>query len=366
MKIGITCYPTFGGSGVIASELAKSLVTKGHTVHIFSYKLPFKINTNADGVFFHEVKDPNYPLFEYPSYGMALACQALDACKKKQIEILHAHYAYPHAISSYLIKRIAKNNLKTVTTLHGTDITLVGKNPLFVDIVKFAIEKSDSVTSVSRFLRDQTINLFQTAKNIKVISNFVDTKIFLPKSKRTYPGKIPVFIHISNFRPAKRSQDMVKTFNLIRRQMKARAILIGDGPDLPKVQRLISKFKLNNEIEIVPPIQNLAPILADADILIITSESESFGLVALEAMSCGIPVVGTTCGGLPECVTHNYNGFLSPVGDIGKLAANCIKLLSNRDLYMKFSENSRKIAVEKFDTNKIVQKYENLYHSLKV
>ncbi|HLG43281.1 MAG TPA: N-acetyl-alpha-D-glucosaminyl L-malate synthase BshA, partial [Planctomycetota bacterium] len=316
MRIGIACYPTYGGSGVVASELGRALQRRGHQVHLFSYRVPFKVDQRRDGICFHEVKDPNYPLFEHPSYGMALAAEIAHVAREKGLDVLHAHYAYPHSVSGWLAKAMVRPRpLKIVTTLHGTDITLVGRDARFAPLVKLAIESSDRVTSVSRWLADRTAEIFGTRRRIEVIPNFVDPQAFRPRARRRGP---PMLVHVSNFRPVKRPRDAVEVFRRVSKELgTARMLMVGDGPELESTRRYAARLGLGRRIAFLAPRKDVSAVIARAHAMIVTSETESFGLVALEAMACGLPVVATRCGGIEELVREGSTGYLSPVGDIG-------------------------------------------------
>jgi N-acetyl-alpha-D-glucosaminyl L-malate synthase BshA len=358
VRIGIACYPSFGGSGVVASELGKALSARGHRVHIFSYRLPFRIDTSQDGVRFHEVRDPNYPLFEHPSYGLALASGMAQAVREEKLEVLHVHYAYPHSVSAIVARQISgSKNLGIITTLHGTDITLIGRDPTFYDMIRWGIESSDAVTAVSRTLRDQTAALFKTEREIHVVPNFVDTKLYRPIHRKRCSKK--TLVHISNFRPVKRAVDAVRVFERLSRRLACRLVMVGEGPDLS----LARKVAGNLEVEFLPPRKEVASILQKSDLLLVTSEVESFGLVALEAMSCGVPVVATACGGIEELVQEGRSGFLAPVGDLDGLAERAARILEDHELAGSLGSEGRRVAESRYEISRVVSRYENLYRS---
>jgi N-acetyl-alpha-D-glucosaminyl L-malate synthase BshA len=358
MKIGIACYPSFGGSGVVASELARALSRRGHTVHLFSYRVPFRLDLASDGIHFHEVRDPNYPLFEHPSYGLALATGMAQAIKEEKLDVLHVHYAFPHSVSAILARQIAEaKHVGIVTTLHGTDITLVGRDPRYYDMIRWGIESSDRVTAVSQTLREQTIALFQTHREIKVVPNFVDTKIYRPVPRKKCSKK--KIVYVSNFRPVKRAVDAVKVFELVRRRVPSKLVMVGDGPELSLARELANGL----DVEFVPPRKEIASILSHADVVLVPSEMESFGLVALEAMACGIPVVATRCGGIEEMVEDGKNGLLTAVGDIDGLAERVIRISQDAELAGKLGEAGRRLAETCYETSRVVSKYECLYRS---
>jgi N-acetyl-alpha-D-glucosaminyl L-malate synthase BshA len=358
LKIGIACYPSFGGSGVVASELGRALVKKGHTVHLFSYRIPFRLDLAQDGIHFHEVSDPNYPLFEHPSYGLALAAMMAQVARDEGLDLMHVHYAFPHSISAILARKIlALKHLGVITTLHGTDITLVGRDPKYYDMIRWGIESSDKLTAVSRTLREQTISLFKTSREIKVIPNFVNIREYRPIRRKKSDKK--TIVYISNFRPVKRAVDAVMVFDRVRRKVPARLVMVGDGPDLAVAKEIAG----NLDVEFVAPTKEVAPILAQSDVALITSEMESFGLVALEAMACGVPVVATRCGGIEEIVKEGKNGYFAPVGDVNGLADRCVEVLSDSDLAAKLGFEGRRLAETCYETSRVVSQYECLYRS---
>ncbi|TAL71077.1 MAG: N-acetyl-alpha-D-glucosaminyl L-malate synthase BshA [Bacteroidetes bacterium] len=371
MKIGIVCYPTYGGSGIVATELGLELARKGHHVHFISYALPTRLNTFQDNVFFHDVEIPNYPLFEFHLYTLALVGKIIDVVKYEKIDILHVHYAIPHAVSGYLANQILQKDysLKLVTTLHGTDITLLGLEPGFHPIIKFSLEHSDRITAVSSFLREKTIQHFNTGKEIDVIPNFVNTSLYnrfaQPGLKKNIaPNDEKIFIHISNFRTVKRVCDVIKVFNEVNKQIPSKLLLVGDGPDRIPAENLARELGIQNHIKFLGKQTSLVELLSVSDVFLLPSQSESFGLSALEAMSCGVPVIGSNIGGIPEVVEHNETGFVAELGDVKRMAKYALELLQNSKKWHIFSSNARKRAVELFDTNLIVPKYETLYNEL--
>ncbi|MFN8361226.1 MAG: N-acetyl-alpha-D-glucosaminyl L-malate synthase BshA [Candidatus Kapaibacterium sp.] len=368
MRIGIVCYPTYGGSGVVATELGISLAKRGHQVHFITYAQPMRLDRFQDNIFFHEVEMPNYPLFEFQLYSLALAGKIIDVVKYENLDILHVHYAIPHAISGYLAKQTLQgvSNVKLVTTLHGTDITLIGLEPSFLPLVKFSIEQSDAVTAVSRFLAEKTKTGFNTNKEIHVINNFIDTDIYnrdeCPKiRKQIAPNGEKILMHISNFRPVKRVHDTVLILNEVLKSTPAILVLVGDGPDRADVERLSRELGIADKIRFLGKQNALPEILSAADVFLLPSQSESFGLAALEAMSCGTPVVATSMGGIPEVVVHGENGFIAELGDISRMAKYTVDLLTNTKKWQIFSANARKRAIEHFETSLVVPQYEELY-----
>ncbi len=372
MNIGITCYPTYGGSGVVATELGKALAEKGHKVHFISYGIPMRLNHLKENIFYHEVEMSNYPLFEFPLYSLALASKMIEVCEYENIDLFHVHYAIPHSISAFLAKLVIEENnhkIKIITTLHGTDITLVGLEPSFLPLVKFSIEKSDGVTAVSNFLREKTLTNYQINKDIEVIPNFVDTEVYKPKENCVFkshfaPNGEKVLVHISNFRPVKRVPDVIKIFHLVKQKIPAKLILAGDGPERTECEKLVRELNIKEDVYFLGKQEAVVDILNASDLFIMPSQSESFGLSALEAMACGVPTITTSIGGLPELVVHNETGYIAEIGDIERMARYAIDLLTNSNKYKKFSENARKRAVEFFNKDKIVKQYEEFYQRI--
>ena len=368
MKIGITCYPTYGGSGVIATELGKELALRGHQVHFISYALPFRLTQFVENVVFHEVEMSSYPLFEFPLYSLALASKMVEVAQYEQLDLLHVHYAIPHASSAYLAKQMLKDkiDLKIVTTLHGTDITLVGLEPSFLPLVKFSIEESDGVTAVSRFLKEKTITNYEIQKDIEVIPNFVDTDLFKPTEccgfrKHIAPNNEKVLIHTSNFRQVKRVPDTLKIFAKVIEEVPAKLVLVGDGPDRSECERLCRQLGICDNVKFLGKQDGLVEILNASDIFLIPSQSESFGLAALEAMACGLPVISSSVGGLPELVRHNETGYIAEIGDIDRMAKYTVDLLTNERKYKLFSKNARERTVSLFDKKIVIPQYEEYY-----
>jgi N-acetyl-alpha-D-glucosaminyl L-malate synthase BshA len=366
MKIGITCYPTYGGSGVVATELGKALAERGHQVHFISYALPSRLDGFLGNIIYHEVEMSSYPLFEFPLYTPALASKMVEVAKFEKLDVLHVHYAVPHAISAYLAKQIVGNNLKIITTLHGTDITLVGLEPSFLHMMKFIIEQSDGVTAVSKFLKDKTITNFQIEKEIEVIYNFINPE----KYKRTEntdlrksiaPDGEKIIIHTSNFRPVKRVPDVIRIFNEVRKKIKAKLILIGDGPDRSACEILCRELSICSDVKFVGKQSEIVPLLSVSDLFLIPSQSESFGLSALEAMACQIPVVSSSVGGLPELQVHGETGYIAEIGDIDRMSKYSIELLTNEPKHTIFAKAARNRALSLFSESKIVDQYENFY-----
>ena len=371
MKIGITCYPTYGGSGVVATELGKSLAQRGHEVHFISYALPFRLSNFVQNVVFHEVELSSYPLFEFPLYSLALASKMVEVAEYEKLDLLHVHYAIPHASSAYLAKQMlkSKRDLKITTTLHGTDITLVGLEPSFLPLVKFSIEESDGVTAVSRFLKEKTLTNYAIEKNIEVIPNFIDTELYKPNGNNDFrnhvaPNGEKILVHTSNFRVVKRVSDTIRILEQVIKEVPAKLLLVGDGPDRSECERLCRQLGLCDHVKFLGKQDALVEILTASDIFLIPSQSESFGLAALEAMSCGIPVVSSSVGGLPELIRHNETGFIAEIGDIDRMAKYVVDLLTNDRKYELFSQNSRNRAVNVFDKSKVIPLYEEHYNTI--
>lgn len=377
MKIGITCYPTYGGSGVVATELGKALALRGHEVHFISYAMPTRLSGFIDNVFYHEVEINNYPLFEFPLYSIALASKMVEVTKFIGLDLIHAHYAIPHATSAYLAREILKsednnsNQIKFITTLHGTDITLTGLEPSFLPTMKFSIEKSDGVTAVSKFLKDKTQQQYKINKDIEVIPNFIDINKYKREEdekakcfkKNFAPNNEKILIHTSNFRPLKRVQDVIRIFNEVKKKVESKLILVGDGPERGECERLSRELGIFEEIKFMGKQDALVELLSVADIFIIPSQSESFGLSALEAMSCGVPVISSSVGGLPELNHHGETGYIAEIGDVERMSKYIIELLTNEKRYELFSRNARKRA-EEFSEENIVPMYEKFYEKI--
>lgn len=370
MKIGITCYPTFGGSGVVATELGIALAKMGDDIHFISYALPSRLNILHERVRFHEVTVTAYPLFDpYPPYTLALATKMAEVAALEKLDVLHVHYAIPHAISAHLAKEILQSQqLKVITTLHGTDITLVGRDESYLPITKFGIEVSDGVTAVSSWLRDETIRNFSTDKEIHVIPNFVDPARF-KRNKGAFcdmfgaPGD-KLMCHVSNFRPVKRIMDVVHVFEKVSRVVPSRLIMVGDGPDRSKAEAYCRDRRLRDRVFFLGNVPNLEEVVGASDLFMLTSETESFGMAALEAMASEVPVIATLAGGLPEVIEDGVTGYLLPVGDIDGMAERAIEILSNDELRSRLGKAGRTVAIEKFDEAKIVPLYRELYEKI--
>jgi L-malate glycosyltransferase len=370
MKIGITCYPTYGGSGVVATELGKELALRGHEIHFISYALPFRLNEFIERIYFHEVEMSSYPLFEFPLYSLALASKMVEVAKYENIDLLHVHYAIPHATSAYLAKQMLKDfkDIKIITTLHGTDITLVGLEPSFLPLVTFSMEQSDGLTAVSRFLKEKTLTSYNIEKEIEVIPNFVDSELFKPNGHTGFrhhiaPNGEKILVHVSNFRQVKRVPDTIKMFEKVLKEIPSKLVLVGDGPERSECERLCRTLSVCDHVRFLGKQERLVDILTASDLFLIPSQSESFGLSALEAMACGLPVLSTSVGGLPELIRHNESGFVSEIGDIDRMARYAIDLLSNERKYDLFSSNARKRALL-YDKSVVIPMYEQYYEKV--
>jgi len=370
MKIAIVCYPTHGGSGVLATELGLCLAGRGHQIHFISYSAPFRLRGYHENVFYHEVDVSAYPLFKYPPYDLSLATKIVEVAQEYSLDIVHAHYAIPHAISAYLAREMMEGcRLKIVTTLHGTDITLVGKDEAFFSAVKFGIEKSDGVTAVSHYLAQRTCCEFRVEKGIEVIYNFVDTQRFSPGGKECIknhfaPAGEAVLMHTSNFRGVKRLTDTIEILARVRKKMPAKLILVGEGPDRTSSHELAQRLNVHDHVIYLGTQDYIENLLCCADLFLLPSSEESFGLAALEAMSCGTPVIASQVGGLPEVVSHGQDGLLFPVSDTQAMADGAIELLQDPSRLAAFRAAARDKAVEKFDVHKIVPIYEQYYQNI--
>jgi N-acetyl-alpha-D-glucosaminyl L-malate synthase BshA len=366
MKIGITCYPTYGGSGVVATELGKELATRGHEVHFISYALPIRL-TMTERIYFHEVEVLTYPLFEYPPYDLVLATKMAEVMTRYDLDILHVHYAIPHSISAYLAKMMLNDRVVPfVTTLHGTDVILVGNDRSYLPITRFGIEQSDAVTAVSEYLKRRTIEEFQVQREVTVVPNFVDCNLYERSTDKALRQKFAspdegIVIHISNFRPIKRVEDVIEIFSLVRKERKVRLLMVGDGPDRPKAEWLANTHGIADDVLFLGKQSNMNQVLSIADILLLPSELESFGLVALEAMACEVPVVATRVGGIPEVVREGIDGFLYDVGDVSSMAEGCLTILDDPRLRSTMGEAARDRARREYCASKIVVQYESLY-----
>lgn len=368
MNIGIVCYPTFGGSGVLATELGKALADKGHNVHFITYQQPVRLTGFCANLFFHEVRVPTYPLFDYPPYETALASTMVDVIRNHNLDLLHVHYAIPHAAAAYMAKKILEQEnrqIPVITTLHGTDITLVGKDKTYAPVVTFSINESDAITAVSSNLREETYSSFDIKKEIEVIHNFVDVRRFGKKPidafrKVIAPNGERILMHASNFRKIKRVADVIYVFNKVKKQIPSKLLLVGDGPERNMCEELARELGITDDIRFVGKQQDMEEIFAIADLFLLPSEYESFGLAALEAMAGGAPVITTNAGGLPEIITDGENGYMSEVGDVEDMSRNALAILKDDATFEQFRKNAKATA-DRFDITSIVPQYEDLY-----
>jgi N-acetyl-alpha-D-glucosaminyl L-malate synthase BshA len=372
MKIGITCYPTYGGSGVVATELGIELAHRGHEIHFISYSQPFRLTVPHDNIRFHEVTVSQYPLFEYPPYDLALATRMSEVAEIYDLDLLHVHYAIPHSVSAMLARQMLASgtfarHLPYVTTLHGTDITLVGQDPSYLPITRFSIEQSDGVTAISDYLRKQTVQEFAIKKPIEVIHNFVNCDLY--KRPKDFSAERSVFaepeerilVHLSNFRPVKRIGDVIEIFQRVQKEVPSRLLMIGDGPERPAAEWQAHRLGLMNRIYFLGKQDNVHEKLAIADLMLLPSQLESFGLAALEAMACEVPTIATNVGGVPEVIEDQKNGFLAPVGDVDLMARCAIEILSDDKRLREMGKLARFEAQSRFCSSKIIPEYEEFY-----
>ncbi|NEM98278.1 N-acetyl-alpha-D-glucosaminyl L-malate synthase BshA [Pontibacter burrus] len=370
MKIGIVCYPTFGGSGVVATELGKALALKGHQVHFITYSQPARLDFFNENLFYHEVYIPSYPLFQYPPYELALSSKMVDIVKFEKLDVLHVHYAIPHASAAYMAKQILKTqgiHIPVITTLHGTDITLVGKDASFEPVVTFSINQSDGVTAVSDSLRTETYEFFPIEKDIEVIPNFINLDKFKRQKKEHFrtaisPNNEKLLVHTSNFRSVKRVEDVILIFSKVNKQIPSKLLLVGDGPERPKMEKLCRELGIYNDVRFLGKLEAVEEVLSIADLFLMPSEKESFGLAALEAMACEVPVISTDAGGIPELNINGVTGFVSPVGDVESMVQNALFVLADENL-PTFKANALARAHD-FDIEKIVPRYEAFYQQI--
>ncbi len=368
MKIGIVCYPTFGGSGVLATELGMALADKGYEVHFITYNQPVRLDFFSHKLYFHEVMLEEYPLFQYQPYELALSSKMVEIAEKYKLDVLHVHYAIPHAYAAYMAKKMLCEKgikIKVVTTLHGTDITLVGSHPTYKTAVEFSINKSDEVTAVSNSLRKDTLRLFNIEREINVVYNFIEGEkyeVIKKEDKRAILAKPHerIITHISNFRPVKRTQDVIKVFHKIQKEIPAKLLMIGDGGERFKTENLANELGIEDSVLFLGNSNEVAKILCYSDLFLLPSETESFGLAALEAMAASTPVISTNTGGLPEVNIHGETGFLSNLGDIDDMAKNAITILKNDKMLNTFKTNAKN-RIKDFSLNKILSQYEKIY-----
>lgn len=383
MKIGILCYPTYGGSGVVATELGIELAARGHEVHFISYSMPMRLNVSfSDNISFHKVEMSSYPLFDFPLYSIALASKIVEVAKFNGLDLVHAHYAIPHATSAYLAREIIKeevlskrkgnSNIKIITTLHGTDITLTGLEISFLPTLRFSIKQSDGVTAVSEFLKTKTQSQYDINKDIRVIPNFINLSIYkkvVNKETECLKERLTkhdekIMVHTSNFRPLKRVDDVIRIFKKVDEQIPSKLLLIGDGPERSKCEYLAKDLGIDDKVKFYGEQESFMEILSIADLFLMPSQSESFGLSALEAMACGVPVVSSNAGGLPELNLHGETGYIAEIGDVDKMADYATRLLGDPKRYRIFSENALERATNLFSAERIIPEYEKYYEEV--
>jgi N-acetyl-alpha-D-glucosaminyl L-malate synthase BshA len=370
MKVGITCYPTYGGSGVVATELGIELAARGHEVHFISYAMPIRLNQSSERIFFHEVEVTTYPLFDHPPYTLALAVKMFEVAEEAKLDVLHVHYAIPHSVSALLARSMAApRRLPFITTLHGTDITLVGSDRSYLPITRFSIEQSDGVTAISNYLKERTIREFEIRRPIEMVPNFVNCDLYCAckdaplRAQWAHNGE-PILMHLSNFRPVKRVTDVIEIFALVREKMKAKLVMIGDGPDRGAAEHLARQRKVSRDVIFLGKQDRVQEKLGVADLFLLPSDLESFGLAALEAMACEVPVIATNVGGLPEVVTHGVDGYLVAPRDVAAAGKYAIEILSRADRGREMGKLARVNARKNYCSNDVIPKYEAYYRSV--
>ncbi|MFC3524536.1 N-acetyl-alpha-D-glucosaminyl L-malate synthase BshA [Marinococcus halophilus] len=368
MKIGITCYPTVGGSGVIATELGKLLAEQGHEIHFITSAIPYRLTETSPNIYYHEVSVNQYEVFQYPPYSLTLASKMAEVVNREQLDVLHVHYAVPHAVCAILARDMTDHPVKVVTTLHGTDITVLGHDSSLRDIIRYAIQRSDEVTAVSDALVNQTRHMLEVDRDIHTIYNFVDERVYAPKKDKKDLKKAynidedeKVLLHVSNFRPVKRVVDVVRTFAAVQTEVSCKLVMLGDGPDREKAWAEAKKLGVDQDVLFLGNQREVADYLHIADLMLLLSEKESFGLAALEAMACGVPVIGTDVGGIPEVVFHNETGYVVPLGAVELAAQQAVELLLDPDKMKRFEQRSLDVVEEHFSSSRIVTQYEEVY-----
>ncbi|WP_050615402.1 N-acetyl-alpha-D-glucosaminyl L-malate synthase BshA [Bacillus testis] len=369
LNIGIICYPSVGGSGVVATELGRQLADKGHNIHFISSSLPFRLKKMHPRIFFHAVDMNFYSVFQYPPYDLSLASKIAEVAKREKLDVLHAHYAIPHAVCAILAKQMVDHDLKIVTTLHGTDITVLGLEHSMQSLIKFGIEKSDYVTAVSNALAHETNELIHPDRQIHTVYNFIDENVYKPQPANNLKEELglhdeKVLIHVSNFREVKRVHDIVKVFARVQEKVPSRLLLVGDGPEMSSVCELVDELGLNDSVLFMGKQDNLQELYSISDLMLLLSEKESFGLVLLEAMACGVPCIGTDIGGIPEVIDHNSTGFVCGMGNIEEIAEHAVLLLTDEDMHTRFSLAAMAAVQNKFQSSQIIEQYEAIYHHL--
>ncbi|MCM3756885.1 N-acetyl-alpha-D-glucosaminyl L-malate synthase BshA [Sporosarcina aquimarina] len=370
LKIGVICYPSLGGSGVVATELAIKMAGKGHEIHFITSSLPFRYNEPHENIHFHEVRIDGYAVFKYPPYDIALANRIGQVVEEHQLDLLHVHYAVPHAVSAVLAKDMIQSDIGIITTLHGTDVTILGHDPALRNTVKYGIDKSNITTAVSDSLRIETIELIEPTNDIKTIYNFIDEDTYHPvecgslREDFDIKKDEKVVIHISNFRSVKRIPDLIRAFAKIVEKVPAKLLLVGEGPEVPRIRRLVDMLGVTEKVIFTGKRDDLPKLLSFSDVMVLPSEKEAFGLVLLEGFACGVPAVGTNAGGIPEVIEDGVNGHIVPIGDPNAIAEKTLRILSDGDVHQKMKENALKTVKGKFASDTIVAQYEKLYYDL--
>jgi N-acetyl-alpha-D-glucosaminyl L-malate synthase BshA len=364
MRIGITCYPTYGGSGIVATELGLELAHRGHEVHFISYANPIRLDPDTPGIYYHEVEVSTYPLFQYPPYTLALASRMTEVAERHRLDLLHVHYAIPHSIAALLAQQMTvERRLPFITTLHGTDITLVGADRSYFPITKFSIEQSDGITTISEYMRRRTVDVFGVQNPIRVIHNFVNCELYRPVEEARAEGRKRI-LHISNFRPVKRVLDCISAFAKVRKEVDAELVMAGDGPERGPAEQLARQLGLDREVRFLGKQDHMERLIPRMHALHLPSEMEAFGLAALEAMACGVPPVATRTGGVPDLITHGVDGFTEPVSDTDAQAARLIQLLTDPRLHAEMAAQARKTARTRFSTDLVIPQYEVYYEQV--
>lgn len=371
MKVGITCYPTYGGSGIVATELGLELANRGHEVHFISYANPIRLDPGSPRIHYHEVEVSTYPLFQFPPYCLALASRMAEVAERYTLDLLHVHYAVPHSISAMLARDMLapRRHVPFVTTLHGTDITLVGADRSYFPITKFSIEQSNGITTISQYLRERTVEVFGVSNEIRVIRNFVNCDIYRPEAEPKAEGRYAqpeekILIHISNFRPVKRPLDCVRILHEVRKQTPAHLLMVGDGPERGSTESLAGELGEDRHVTFLGKQNHVERLIPQAHVLLLPSQLEAFGLAALEAMACGVPPVATRVGGVPELITHGHDGYLEPPGDIAAQSARVLALLTDEALWRTMSRSARESALSRFNSSQVIPKYEQYYQEV--
>ncbi|MGM9923138.1 MAG: N-acetyl-alpha-D-glucosaminyl L-malate synthase BshA [Bacillus sp. (in: firmicutes)] len=369
LNIGIICYPSVGGSGVVATELGRLLADKGHNIHFISSSMPFRMKKMHPRIFFHSVEINAYSVFQYPPYDLSLASKIAEVIKREKLDILHAHYAIPHAVCAILAKQMADRDVKIVTTLHGTDITVLGSDHSLQELIKFGIEKSDYVTAVSHSLAEETRGIIHPDQAIHTVYNFIDENVYKKQIDSTIKQDFglhdeKILIHVSNFREVKRVQDIIQVFDRVRKEVPSKLLLVGDGPEMSTVCELVEELGLQEQVLFLGKQDNVQELYSISDLMLLLSEKESFGLVLLEAMACGVPCIGTNIGGIPEVIDHGKTGYISELGDIEAIARRTVRLLKDESLHKQFSNACLETVCTKFRSSSIIAQYEEIYYKL--